>query len=218
MISLAHSYGYQDGTNTVPKGEYPSTLQDISKLAKAFVSAFNQIHKEGYQLNSNTKGEDFFAIDAEGKVTVKITDPSQIAASTAPGEEGNGKLAIILSNLQTTSLSNGKEIDLGNGTKVTLTFTKDLDDLEGATTQSFYQGLIGKIGVSAREAENSTVSSATNQLSISNRRASVSSVSLDEEMTNMIMFQQAYNASARMVTVVDETLDKIINGMGRVGI
>jgi flagellar hook-associated protein 1 FlgK len=34
----------------------------------------------------------------------------------------------------------------------------------------------------------------------------------------MIMFQQAYNASARMVTVVDETLDKIINGMGRVGI
>ncbi|KOO49612.1 flagellar hook-associated protein FlgK [Viridibacillus arvi] len=218
MISLAHSYGYQDGTNTVPKGEYPSTLQDISKLAKAFVSAFNQIHKEGYQLNSNTKGEDFFAIDAEGKVTVKITDPSQIAASTAPGEEGNGKLAIILSNLQTTSLSNGKEIDLGNGTKVTLTFTKDLDDLEGATTQSFYQGLIGKIGVNAREAENSTVSSATNQLSISNRRASVSSVSLDEEMTNMIMFQQAYNASARMVTVVDETLDKIINGMGRVGI
>lgn len=218
MISLAHSYGYQDGTDTVPKGEYPSTLQEISKLAKAFVSAFNQIHKEGYQLNSDTKGEDFFEIDADGKVTVKITDPSQIAASTAPGEEGNGKLAIILSNLQTTSLTNGKEIDLGNGKKVTLNFTKDIDDLDGATTQSFYQGLIGKIGVNAREAEKTAVSSATNQLSISNRRASISSVSLDEEMTNMIMFQQAYNASARMVTVVDETLDKIINGMGRVGI
>ena len=47
-------------------------------------------------------------------------------------------------------------------------------------------------------------------------RASVSSVSLDEEMTNMITFQQAYNANARMITVIDETLDKIINGMGRV--
>ncbi|MGE7622495.1 flagellar hook-associated protein FlgK [Viridibacillus sp. NPDC096237] len=219
MISLAHSYGYQDGTNTVPKGDYPNTLQDISKLAKAFVSAFNQIHNTGYVLNSNDHPDkDFFAIDGDGKVTVNITDPSQIAASTAPGEEGNGKLAIILSNLQTTSLTDGKEIDLGNGIKVSLTFTKDLDDLEGATTQSFYQGLIGKIGVNAREAENTAVSSATNQLSISNRRASVSSVSLDEEMTNMIMFQQAYNASARMVTVVDETLDKIINGMGRVGI
>jgi len=43
---------------------------------------------------------------------------------------------------------------------------------------------------------------------------SVSSVSLDEEMSNMIQFQQAYNASARMVSVMDEMLDKIINGMG----
>ena len=50
-----------------------------------------------------------------------------------------------------------------------------------------------------------------------NRRASISSVSLDEEMTDMIKFQQAYNASARMITAVDETLDRIINGMGRVG-
>ena len=46
----------------------------------------------------------------------------------------------------------------------------------------------------------------------------MSSVSLDEEMTNMITFQQAYNANARMITVVDEMLDKIINGMGRVGL
>ena len=46
----------------------------------------------------------------------------------------------------------------------------------------------------------------------------MSSVSLDEEMTNMITFQQAYNANARMITVIDETLDKIINGMGRVGL
>ena len=52
---------------------------------------------------------------------------------------------------------------------------------------------------------------------VEHRRASISSVSLDEEMTDMIKFQQAYNASARMITVVDETLDKIINGMGVVG-
>ena len=58
---------------------------------------------------------------------------------------------------------------------------------------------------------------ATLQQAVEHRRMSISSVSLDEEMTNMIKFQQAYNASARMITVVDETLDKIINGMGRVG-
>ncbi|MBK3494825.1 flagellar hook-associated protein FlgK [Viridibacillus sp. YIM B01967] len=218
MISLAHSYGYADAGSTFPQGDYPSTLQDLSKLAQAFVSAFNQIHNQGYQFNSSTNGEDFFAIDDDGKVTVKITDPSQIAASTEPNEEGNGKLALILSNLENTSLSDGKVIDLGNGTSFELSFTKDVDDLEGATTQSFFQGIIGKMGVKGLEAYSQAERSAINQLGNSERRASESSVQIDEEITNMIMFQQAYNASARMITVVDETLDKIINGMGRVGL
>lgn len=70
------------------------------------------------------------------------------------------------------------------------------------------------MAVSAQEANKMTSNSATLQQTVDNRRMSVSSVSLDEEMSNMIQFQQAYNASARMVTVMDEMLDKIINGMG----
>lgn len=78
--------------------------------------------------------------------------------------------------------------------------------------------MIGDVGVMGEQATRMFKNSSSLQLSISNNRASVSSVSLDEEMTNMIMYQQAYNASARMLTVMDETLEKIINGMGRVGL
>ena len=53
--------------------------------------------------------------------------------------------------------------------------------------------------------------------SVNTNRQSVSSVSLDEEMTNIIKFQHAYNAAARQITVMDELLDKVINGMGVVG-
>ena len=74
------------------------------------------------------------------------------------------------------------------------------------------------MGVKGQESIRNEYNSVTLHLGISNSRASMSSVSLDEEMTNMITFQQAYNANARMITVVDETLDKIINGMGRVGL
>ncbi|UZW67073.1 hypothetical protein OC195_04730 [Priestia flexa] len=49
------------------------------------------------------------------------------------------------------------------------------------------------------------------------RKQSTSSVSIDEEMSNMIQFQHAYNASARMVTMIDEMLDRIINGLGTGG-
>ncbi|TGB02510.1 hypothetical protein E4663_13590 [Halobacillus salinus] len=53
--------------------------------------------------------------------------------------------------------------------------------------------------------------------SVVEQRQSISAVSLDEEMTNMIKFQHAYNAAARNMTVVDEMIDRIINQMGRVG-
>ena len=45
------------------------------------------------------------------------------------------------------------------------------------------------------------------------KRAELSGVSLDEELANLIKFQHAYNAAAKVITTVDEMLDKIINGM-----
>ncbi|WP_017756448.1 flagellar hook-associated protein FlgK [Calidifontibacillus oryziterrae] len=85
------------------------------------------------------------------------------------------------------------------------------------TLRSFYQGVIGEMGVQAYEANRMTTNTGILRDSVENKRASVSNVSLDEEMTNMIQFQHAYNAAARMITLVDETLDRIINNMGLVG-
>ena len=90
--------------------------------------------------------------------------------------------------------------------------------LSGATFQSYYQGMVGQMAVNGQESIRLQTNSESLLLNVANNRASMSSVSLDEEMTNMITFQQAYNANARMITVVDEILDKIINGMGRVGL
>ena len=53
--------------------------------------------------------------------------------------------------------------------------------------------------------------------SINDNRDNVSGVSLDEEGMNMIQYSQAYNASARLMTVLDEALDTLINNMGVVG-
>jgi len=83
--------------------------------------------------------------------------------------------------------------------------------------ETYFQGVIGKLGVNGEQAVRNTANAITLLGAVEHRRASISAVSMDEEMTDMIRFQQAYNASARMITVVDETLDKIINGMGVVG-
>ena len=206
LLSLIDSYGHGgttgDSTNP-PKGYYPDTLAKLNDMANAFKNEFNRIHKLGYTLEENgtpsALGGNFF--ESTGAFDIKVQDviinnPNLIAVSDTQGEVGNGKKAIELANMKFNKLS----------------------DLTDATVQSFYQGIIGQLGVDGEQANRLTVNAGTILLTVANNRASVSSVSLDEEMTNMITFQQAYNANARMITVIDETLDKIINGMGRVGI
>jgi flagellar hook-associated protein 1 FlgK len=89
--------------------------------------------------------------------------------------------------------------------------------LTDGTFDEFFRSIIGELGVQSQEASRQ----ATNQNilvdQVDSRRQSVSGVSLDEEMANMIKFQHAYNAAARSLTTFDEMLDKVINGMGTVG-
>lgn len=55
-------------------------------------------------------------------------------------------------------------------------------------------------------------------LAAENQRLAVAGVSLDEEMTELIKYQHSYNGAARVITAMDEMLDKLINGTGRVGL
>lgn len=222
LLSLVNSFGHGgtpgDPTDP-PKGYYPEMLANLDKMANAFMVAFNAIHSKGYTLDKTT-GQDFFDGTGAGDIKVRqdiIDRPNLIAASNGIGEEGNGKWAIELANMKFLTLDGSiKNIDInkdGIGIDILLPTLQD-----GANLQSFYQGVIGQLGVDGEQAERLAYNSATIQLTVENNKASVSAVSLDEEMTNMITFQQAYNANARMITVIDETLDKIINGMGRVGL
>ncbi|MEB1806672.1 MAG: flagellar hook-associated protein FlgK [Bacillaceae bacterium] len=90
----------------------------------------------------------------------------------------------------------------------------------GSTTnvQSFYQAIIGDMAVNTSEANRMMRNSDTLRTTVDERRMSASSVSLDEEMANIIKFQHAYNAAARNVTMIDDMLDRIINRMGRAGL
>ncbi|TQR17653.1 flagellar hook-associated protein FlgK [Psychrobacillus soli] len=216
--SLINSYGYETGDTTNPvKGLYADMIAKLDKMAAAFAKEFNKIHMgdatdpnypQGSDMYGNA-GAAFFVSNNGNPISASniyvssdiIGDPGKLVASdstpdpTNP-EPGNGKFALKLANMKFANLS-----DLGN-----------------VSAQTYFQGLIGQLGVDGQQATRLAFNSATLQQAVTERRASVSSVSLDEEMTNMITFQQAYNANARMITVIDETLDKIINGMGRVGL
>ncbi|MDD4602025.1 MAG: flagellar hook-associated protein FlgK [Negativicutes bacterium] len=89
--------------------------------------------------------------------------------------------------------------------------------LGDVSLDSFYSSMIAGLGVQSQNAQRLTENQKTLVDQISNWRQSVSGVNMDEEMTNMIRFQKGYNAAARVLTTMDEMLDKLINGTGVVG-
>lgn len=93
----------------------------------------------------------------------------------------------------------------------------DVEMFTWGSPDDYFKSLISNLGVDAQEAIRMTDNQQVLVNQIENSRQSISGVSLDEEMANMVRFQHSYNASARMITTIDEMLDKIINGMGVVG-
>ena len=77
-----------------------------------------------------------------------------------------------------------------------------------------YRKLIVGLGVEASVATSNLQTQLVVSSQVDASRESVAGVNLDEEMTNMLQFQHAYSAAARMITTIDETLDVLINRMG----
>lgn len=206
LAGLIKSYGYieTDGSQT---GIYPEMLEQLNKIAEVFANEFNEIHKNGYALGSDTpSGLNFFeftAGNAAQTITVNediLNNSSLIAAAEeAGGSSGDNNNAKKLADIMKKDFANY--------------ITTVPAGLNGSLV-SYYSGIIGSLGVQSQSAQKDLTNSITLATSVEINRQSVSSVSLDEEMTNMIKYQQAYNSSARMITVIDETLDKIVNGLG----
>lgn len=83
----------------------------------------------------------------------------------------------------------------------------------GEAAQSDFRKLVSQLGAQSQAAINSVTNHGAALQATENRRQSVSGVSLDEEMANLIKYQHSYNAAARLVSMTDQMLDTIINRM-----
>ncbi|MDR4889999.1 flagellar hook-associated protein FlgK [Fredinandcohnia sp. QZ13] len=223
LKGLIESYGYVQNDGKMA-GIFPDTMKNLDKLAYVFVTEFNQVHQNGKTLNGTT-GQAFF--EYEGNITINsdATNPSNWMGAAS-------KIKVAITNRDEIAASpNSPQTNYGDGANAYAlgdVITKDFTKFTGTgaipsdlgiqgNVKSFYAGMIGTLGVTARETNLRKSNAEYTKDSVELRRQSVMAVSLDEEMTNLIKFQHAYNASARQITVIDEMLDKIINGMGVVG-
>lgn len=200
LRGLIEMRGYVE--NDTKKGFVREMREKLDALATTLIDKFNEIHKGGYGLDGTT-GNDFFSGNSAATIEVVITDLNKIAAAATwddDGEPGDGSNALALAQLkhQLTMI-------LPGNTKPTATF------------EDYLRSAVGQLGVAAQEANRMVENQELLVSQLENNRQAVSGVSLDEEMVNMIRFQHAYNAAARVITTMDEMLDLIISRMGLVG-
>jgi len=109
------------------------------------------------------------------------------AAQTSAGVPGDNTNALSIAALQNSLTMEGNQ----------------------ATFDTYYNTVVGSVGVDAQGAQRNTDLQQLLVNQLQGRRDSVSGVSLDEELTNLIKFQHAFQAAAKVVTVIDELLDTV---------
>jgi flagellar hook-associated protein 1 FlgK len=137
-------------------------------------------------------GGAFFTAGTPAGATIAVAAPIQAAPASivsGSGASGSNDLALAVSQLR------------GN-----------------ASIDGVYKAFVAKVGGDLNEATRMQANAQVLTDSVEDRRQSVAGVSMDEEMSNLVRFQRAYQASARAMSTMDEMLDVLINRTGRVGL
>jgi flagellar hook-associated protein 1 FlgK len=180
-------------------------LTRLDNLALELIGDMNAAHGAGFDLNGVAGGALFGGASALS-MTFVLTNPNEVAAAStwaAPGEPRNG--------LNFANLLDGTMLD-------SPARLANQGPLGGQSWEEYYSSIVGLVGSTAERASRDLQNADVLVEMAQGRRDQVSGVSMDEEMSNMLRFQHAYNASARVMTAMDEALDMIINRMGRVGL
>lgn len=182
--------GSLGGTLTVQQQTIPNILSQLDTLTYQLGQAFNNAQAAGYDANGN-QGQAFFNLPAgpagvAGSISLALTSASQVAASSDGTAGSNGNLQNF-AEIQTTALPSG------------------------STPGDAYASLVYQVGslTANAQAEVSATTASITQLQA--QQSAISGVSLDEEATNLLRFQQAYEAAARVVSVVNSLFTVVIN-------
>ncbi|MBW7454270.1 flagellar hook-associated protein FlgK [Paenibacillus sepulcri] len=219
---LANTLANGDINVTVPAGSIlPGTTTPLAADTVMTVKGINGLHKLGYTLEEPaTAGQDFFTFKAgttaitASSIQLNTTisnDANKIATSmrtittggVASVVKGNNSMALLMSELSDVKFKFDQSAT-GNG-------------ISEATISNFYNSMVGSLGVQSQESQRQYQNAQAQTDQVEGSRQSVSGVSLDEEMSDLIKYQHAYSASARFMTTYDEMLEKLINGTGTVG-
>jgi flagellar hook-associated protein 1 len=167
--------------------QIPGFQSQLDTLASGLATAVNTVQAAGFDLNGKA-GTNLFnppPAGAAASLSVAITDPSLIAASSdgTAGSNGNAQALYALRNQPL---------------------------IQGQSPTDYYSGIVFNVGNATANAGAEQNASSLVLQQLNDQRTSVSGVSLDEEAANVLRFQQAYSASAQVVSTINTMMQTVI--------
>ena len=187
-ITSSMSGGTLGGALTVRDNTVPSFSAQLDSLAAQFATAMNGAQAAGYDLSGDT-GSVMFDLPNEGAaagISLALPSGASIAISSDGSADSSGNLQSFLS-VQSEALPSG------------------------ATPTDAYASLVSNIGSAGAEVNSSLTATAASLQQLTTQQDSVSGVSVDEETTNLIRYQQAYEAAARVISTVNDLYTSLMN-------
>jgi flagellar hook-associated protein 1 FlgK len=185
-VNLTLTGGSMQGTIDARDGTLATMQSSVNTLASTLITQVNTTQSGGYGLTGTT-GNSFFNGTDASTITVNpslVNDPSLVQASDSATAPGDNTVALALANLATTTQSG----------------------LDNQTFNDSYDSTVQDLGTALQNANTEVTNQTAVTSMLSTQRGSVSGVNVDEEMTNMMTFQQAYQASAQLVTTINTML------------
>jgi flagellar hook-associated protein 1 len=193
--SLVRTGGTADGQLTAMTTTIPAYRTQLDAIAQQLATDLNAAHGQGYDQAGEQGGLLFD--DGAGdpgnvtaaNITLLVTDPAKLAAASLSTDDTGGAVSA----------------DNGNADAIYQL------SLKNDSTDATYRKMIVALGVQASTASDRLASQSAISTQVDASRESVSGVNLDEEMTNMLQYQHAYAAAGKLVSVINDTLDTLIN-------
>ena len=183
--------GSVGGLLTAQTTDLPAVQSALDQVAYRVATAVNAQNEAGLDASGNVGGAIFAvgasASGAAGVISVVATDPGQVAAAAS----GQGST--------------------GNGNANALAGLAGATDAGGATISGQFAALLANVGSQSSGLQSESAAQQTSLTQLTTQRDSLSGVSLDDEAANLSNFQRSYEASAKVLSVLDSILADAIN-------
>ncbi|WP_373757501.1 flagellar hook-associated protein FlgK [Jeotgalibaca porci] len=183
---------------------------ELDQLAYSFAMAVNTVHETEFFTVSQTDAAKNITVNAAIKADTSLINAGKDWDNPEAGD-GDGSRATAISALASTKLNYFQADFAGEYDPDTMKFKPQTS---GTTTNGAYNDMVTSMGIIKQQADNIAASQSEVLGFLEDRRSSISGVNMNEEVVDMMKFQSAFQANARIISIIDEMLDTLINRTG----